>query len=282
VLKVIVDTIIVLGIISIIPILMINFIILELEIKNLVLYIGIFILVYTILISIKKHIPLNEYSKTYNEEVINTFIKHIDQRLIYNDKIEKDKQEEVCDSFKKIDFDNYDFDSFSARMYIEGFINDNTFIKMAKVCAIRYLVSGRTLTLFNGVFAYNKCNKHFENSILITKSKPNSYFLTNKIEIGNEEFKQYFNVYSKDKELALKLLTPEFMNLLVKLFKQYNLEYEIGFKEGNVYFRFYTKGYLATKVFKESTDFNILYKMYYTLKAIVEIIKEINLYLNRI
>ena len=76
----------------------------------------------------------------------------------------------------------------------------------------------------------------------------------NKVEINNNEFEQYFDIYSSNQALAAKLLTDNLIEILVSFHNQYGLEYEIVLKNDFIYTRFFTGAMFEHRVFGNSMN----------------------------
>ena len=114
----------------------------------------------------KDDIYRRKYLEVYKKEIISHFIKSINARLRYSF-LDLDK-EQIKKYYEYAEFDNTKFDDFLAADYIEGFINDDVFVKISdlnitKTTYSRKLPSSRwkfrKTTIFNGLFVHTTNNK---------------------------------------------------------------------------------------------------------------------------
>lgn len=94
--------------------------------------------------------------------------------------------------------------------------------------------------------------------------------------MDSEEFEKYFEIYSEDRIKTMQLLSSDIMQLLIEFHKQYEIDYEIVFRNNTIYMRFFTGAMFEPKIFKNSMDKQLLFIYFYVLKFIVEITKKVN------
>ena len=57
--------------------------------------------------------------------------------------------------------------------------------------------------------------------------------------MDSEEFEKIFDVFSKDKILAMQILTADVMESLIKFKNKYDIDFEIVLMNNNIYLRFF-------------------------------------------
>lgn len=110
---------------------------------------------------------------------------------------------------------------------------------VANVTAMRKEENRKT-TVFKGIFGYMKTKEFYENEIIIKPDIENKYVKNvldekgkilgdnvNVIRLENNEFERNFEVYSKDQIKARQLITPVYMEDLVKIKNEINAPIKI-------------------------------------------------------
>lgn len=217
------------------------------------------------------------YKETYKKEIISSFIKLLNNQLEY--KPLDVNLFEVQEDYKKANFDNKPFNRFYPDDYVEGFVDDETFIKLCDIHLQHITGSGKnrhTEEIFQGIFAHTKCGKDIGTYIKVSKNKMKILEQDNRVEMDSKEFEKYFDIYSENKIVAMQLLTSDIMESLVDFHNQYHLDYEIVFRNNTIYMRFFTGPMFEPKIFGNSMDKQLLYIYFCILKFIVEISKKVN------
>lgn len=224
----------------------------------------------------------NNYKSQYKTEIINNLIKIINERLEYNTK--NFNPNIVLANYQEADFDNEVFNIFNVDDNISGFLEDDLYIEMSDLDIqkkeVYYDDEGdrheHIVEIFKGIFAQTICNKDIGTYIKISKNEINIFGRRNKIEMDSAEFEKYFNIYSQDKILTMRILTSDVMVDLVDFYNKYNLPYEIVIRDNNIYMRFFTGAMFEPKIFGNALDKKQLFTYYCILKFIVNVTKDIN------
>lgn len=220
---------------------------------------------------------ISKYKNTYKSEIVANFIKLIDNKLVY-----KPRGEELFSmesDYREACFDNETFNRFYSDDYIEGFLNNEFFTKMADLHIQHHVKSGKhshTHEVFQGIFIQTECNKDIGTYIKISKNKLKIFGQRDRVEMDSQEFEKYFDIYSKNKILTMQLLTSDVMTTLVDFYNKYNIEYEIVIRNNKIYMRFFTGAMFEPKIFGSSMDKKLLFSYYCILKFIVDVTKEVN------
>lgn len=109
---------------------------------------------------------------------------------------------------------------FTSEDYIEGKINDVHFIFSDLHLQDRRSTgkSSHYVTTFRGPFFQFEFNKNFQGRTFIMEgSMPTIFHGYEKLELESEHFNNVFKVYSNDPHNAFYILTPHFMEALLKL-----------------------------------------------------------------
>lgn len=227
------------------------------------------------------------YKKTYKIEIISSFIKLLNSDLKYIPL--GYRTYEVKYDYIDANFDNKKFNIFLHDDYIEGHLNENIIAKISDICVKYERKNGEARfaeelfeELFNGLFVSTNCNKNINNTIKISRNKLKILEHKTKVEIDSQEFEKYFNVYSDDKILTMRILSSELIQSMTDFYNKYNLDFEIVLKNDNIYLRFYTGPMFEPKLFGNSMDIEILFTYYFILQFVIEVTTKINKVLDEI
>ena len=210
-----------------------------------------------------------KYKKAYKAEIISSLIKLFNNNLTYMSKT--DKVYKLTDNYLRANFDKITLNDFTHDDYIEGNLTEDTHITFADIN-----VNSNPQAIFRGIFAFTNTNKNIQTSIKIAKNGLKIIDNENRVEMDSKEFEKYFDVYSNDKILSMRLLTADIMQLLTDFYKKYQIDFEINFKEDNIYLRFHTGPMFEPKVFAKSMDVSLLFAYYFILQFVTEITIKIN------
>ena len=217
------------------------------------------------------------YAQEYKKNIINAFIKLINNQLDYNPLATEESMIEA--DYKQANFDNKKFNVFNPDDYLEGFADEKTFIKMCdlniKQCK---RIGNRTYTekIFQGIFANTKCGKNIGTYVRISKNKIKMLKKTDRVEMDSTEFEKYFDIYSENKIVSMQILTSEIMEELIEFYNKYQIKYEIVFRENTIYMRFFTGAMFEPAIFDNSMDKKLLFIYFCIFKFIVNVTEKVN------
>jgi len=218
-----------------------------------------------------------KYKETYKKDIISNFIKLINNQLEYTPLDTGSFR--TLDYYKQAEFDNRKFNRFYPDDYIEGYLEEGTFVQMCDLHIQNETGSGKNRTvveLFQGIFAHTRCSKDIGTYIKISKNKSKILEKQDRIEMDSEEFEKYFDVYSENKIVAMQLLTSDIMEIFIDFHKKYGINYEIVFRGNIIYTRFSTGIMFEPTIFGNSMDKRELFRYYCLLKFIIEVIQKVN------
>ena len=160
----------------------------------------------------------------------------------YNNEIQYDHYHGVSSkTYNEARFEYYD--RFHSEDLIKGKINDCEY-EMSEVHTEEEYrdKDGDThyRTVFNGTFAKINLNKDFKSTICIINNNIKLFSRDNYITIDNEEFEKIFDVFTTDKILAMRLLSPDVTTKMIDLYNKTGLYFEIKIINDKLYIRFYT------------------------------------------
>lgn len=254
-----------------IPVLLHDFISLDKTTQQLVTatslaFLGIFALIHFSNIKHKE-----KYKKIYEKEVISDFVKLINPQLTCNTV----NHYKIKQKYIEAKFEEKDFDVFYTYNYIEGYLNNKTLFEMSNIF-VREIYRRHMEDIFKGIFAFAKSSKDIGTYIKISKDKIKILDENGRMKFNNLEFEKYFDVYSHDKTIATKLITQDFMQILLNFYNKYHLDFDIVFINDNIYLRFFTDSLFEPNIFGNSIDKQDLFIYYSTLKFIIEITEKVN------
>lgn len=218
------------------------------------------------------------YKRMYKNNVLKEFFNIINDKLIY-------KPEDIQNAYgleteyRQANFDNKRFNRFMADDYIEGNLDERTFVKMGDLDIKNDTGSGKNRNVehvFEGIFAITTCDKNIGTYVKITKDKKDFFGGQDRIQMDSEEFEKSFNVYAQDRILATRLLTSDIMQMLIDFYNKYQLMFEIVIKDSTIYLRFNTGAMFEPKIFGNSMDKELLYIYCCILEFVSDITQKIN------
>lgn len=160
----------------------------------------------------------------------------------YNNEIQYSHQMGISSNlYAEARFEHYN--RFSIEDYIIG-----------KICGCDYQISdilterehvveagNRSYTpIFSGTFAKVTLNKNFNSTICIVNNKIKLLNRDDYITIDNEEFEKRFDVFTNDKILAMRLLTPDVTTKMIDIYNQTGIYFGIKIIKNFMYIRLYT------------------------------------------
>lgn len=253
------------------------------QIQNkIVIYMGVTLLFILIVVLIgislyQKAKNKKKYKSFYKSEIMGGFIRIINDKLTYQPmEVESIHSRE---KYVKAEFDKERFNRFYPDDYVEGLIEDKIFLKMWDLRILNVTHSGKhtnTKEVFKGIFGYTNCDKNIETYVTIAKNKVKLVHKEDTIEMDNQEFENYFDVYAGNKIVAMQLLTADIMEAIIKFYQKYRLRFEIVFRDNTIYLRFHTGPMFEPKIFGDSMDKELLFIYYSILKFILDLTKKTN------
>jgi len=217
------------------------------------------------------------YVQTYKKEIIDAFIKLINNQLDYNPLVAESNIIEA--DYMNAKFDNKEYNRFYADDYLEGFVNEENFIKMCDLNIQYYAIRGkysRKEEIFQGIFAQTRCGKNIGTYVKISKNKVKILKKSDTVEMDSREFEKYFDIYSENRVIAMQILTSDIMESLIEFYNKYKLDYEIVFRNNTVYMRFFTGEMFEPEIFANSMEKKLLFTYYFIFKFVVDFSSKIN------
>ena len=226
-----------------------------------------------------------DYIAGFKENVVHSIIKFIDPNLHYDPYGHISKNDYERSGLFLNHVDRYNGDD-----RVEGW-RDKTVFCFSELHTEYKVSSGKSTTwhtIFKGLFFIGDFNKHFHGRTYVySESNPQLGFFTKmfssfgenleKVNLESVEFEKRFIVYSNDQVEARYILTPSFMERLVKLQDLMGDETSYSFVDTNIYVAVPIQDALFEPSVFSPNNYDILGDYYNTVHIIFDIIDELNL-----
>lgn len=225
------------------------------------------------------------YREIYKTEVIKGLIKTYDDKLFFDSKYGISLSD-----YNMSKFDN-NFNEYHSEDRIFGRFDDESDIQLAEVKTERvetYNENGHTekhsYETFSGLYGVVKLKRNLLTEINIYGNSHGNRFDKDRIEMDSAEFEEYYDLFTKDKILALKIFTPELIekfNELKREHPKYNFELKI--ENERIYFRFRCgHGLFEPPIFKSDLDKEMLRKYFKLIYYPIELSRMLSNVINNV
>lgn len=223
-----------------------------------------------ILISLSERKQFVKEYKKYKEEIFPDIIKTFSEDMLYSSG--EDYNDEIRTWYYAAGFDNGKTGYFKTKDYIK-YLKEDMKIEIANV----WIPEGNSDSvdvIFYGIFANADIAKNIKNFISISQNK----FLKrkNKIDMDNSDFEEIFDIYSRDKVYAMRILTSDVMMLLRDFYLKFEIEFEIVLSGNKIFTRFYTGKIFGEGMFENPLNKKTLYIYYCIINFIIDLTKGVN------
>lgn len=225
------------------------------------------------------------FAAGFKETIVRKIIHFIDPSLSYSPRL----------SISKTDYLNSGLfveqpDRYSGDDYIEG-THEKTFFCFSELHSERKVSSGKSThweTIFRGLFFIADFNKNFSGRTYVwSERNPQINFLTKifssfawnleKVKLESVEFEKRFIVYSSDQVEARYILTPSFMERIVRLQQMMGEGTSLSFVNTNIHVAVPIRDELFEPAIFSANDHNRLGDFYNTINIVFDIIDELKL-----
>lgn len=225
------------------------------------------------------------YVGRFKDEIVHNIIKFIDPSLHYNPAGRVHKNDYRQSGLFLENFDRYRGDD-----YVEGRRGKTVFC-FSELHTEHEVRSGKNThweTIFKGLFFIGDFNKNFQGRTYVySENNPQLGFFSKlltsfardleKVRLESTEFENKFIVYSSDQVEARYILTPSFMERLVKLQNLMGDSTSYSFVDTNVYVAVPSSDELFEPSVFSANDYNKFSNYYNTVHIVFDIIDELNL-----
>ena len=216
-----------------------------------------------------------DYQKDYKGKIITSLVNTYDENLHF------DLTQSISSSiYNKAEFELYD--RFHSNDYICGKINGIIPIQLGDIHTenVHTDSDGHTTytTVFRGLFSEITLPKNLLSTIKIRSDKGMlGKLLSNKtqVEMDSQQFEKYFDVFTTDKILAVRILTSDIMNYMIDFKLQNKVTFELTIKNRSMYLRIHCADMFEGSLSKNALDFETLHKYYKFLNFMCELNEKI-------
>ena len=216
------------------------------------------------------------YKKIYKEQIISKFIKLVDGNLRYS--MYGRVGDDMKNKYLVSDFEKKAFNRFSSEDYVDGKIDGKIYAEIAEL-DVDYAFKKKKRRfredLFKGMFAVIRSEKDLGAWVKVTKNGFKFFISKNKLETDDIAFEKIFDIYTDNRSVAHQVIQGEMREILTRFYKDYDLRFEVMFKENIIFMRFFTPSMFEPKVFGNSIDKKLLFTYYNIVKFISEVTNQI-------
>lgn len=213
-----------------------------------------------------------KYKENYKNIIISNIVKAVNPNLQYTNESNIYTSHISQKAYDSAKFDNKKYNRYECDDCIEGVL-ENSNIRIEDIQTKLINSTGKNTTetiMFEGIFVEMDCNKNINNSIKIVRDKVSF----NNVKMDSSEFEKYFDVFTEDRVLAMRILTHDVMESLVKFYDK--IKYEIVIKENKIYLRFFTGQMFEPRIYGKVLDKGLITTYYSILSFIVDVTSKIN------
>ncbi|MBL7731200.1 MAG: DUF3137 domain-containing protein [Chitinophagaceae bacterium] len=225
------------------------------------------------------------YVRHFKETIVRKVIEFIDPSFQYHPKGFINENDYKRSGLILDKHDDYEGDD-----YVEG-KRERTFFCFSELKTTRTEGSGksrRTVTLFNGLFFIADFNKNISGRTYVwSEANPQLDFFKRifssvadgleKVKLESTEFESRFIVYSTDQVQARYILTPSFMERMLRLEQKLGTGISFSFLQSEIYVAVPVKDKLFEPTFFRPNDYESVGDYYNTVHAVIDIIDELRL-----
>lgn len=202
------------------------------------------------IIAIVCHIYFSKYKipekiEDYKNKIIAPFISMTEPNLkYYGDNVNFDKMKQ---EYLNADFDAINIHKMTCDDFILGKLDNGNIINLCDIHTTHITTVYRDGKmreveegLFTGMFGYIETDKYVSDLIRICINNKFNHLKESKIDIGSIEFEKRFDVFANNKVEAMSIINADLIASIVEFYENYDLDFEINFKDNKIYFRFLT------------------------------------------
>lgn len=217
----------------------------------------------------------NDYNKIYKNIIISHLVSYYDENLEFNENLNTPEYK-----YKFAEFEKYD--EYHSNDFICGKIDGIIDFELGDVRTVDVYTNskGQTskTTIFKGLFSTGILPKSISDTIKIRSDKGligKFRYDKTQMNMDSQEFEKQFDVYSNDKITAMRILTSDIMDYMIKFKKENKVDFEITLKQLSLHIRIHCKDMFEGSVLKNGLDFNTLHTYFKYLDFMCELNKKI-------
>jgi Protein of unknown function (DUF3137) len=227
----------------------------------------------------------SQFVAVFKEKIVRKVISYINPTFQYSPKLCINRDDYYSSGLYLTKWDYYNGDD-----YVEGQL-DKTYFCFSELHTQYRKQSGKTsynVTIFKGLFFIGDFNKHFRGRTYVwSRSNPQLNFITKyfssfaanleKVNLESSVFDRSFIVYSNDQVESRYLLTPAFMERMIKLRQMMGDGISFSFINSNVFVAIPIDGKLFEPNIFSPNDYRQAGDYYNTVHIVIDIINELKL-----
>lgn len=221
----------------------------------------------------------------FKEKIVRKVIHYINPTFQYSPKLCINRDDYYSSGLYLTQWDDYNGDD-----YVEGQL-DKTYFCFSELHTQYRKQSGKTshnVTIFKGLFFIGDFNKHFRGRTYVwSRSNPQMNFIIKhfssfganleKVSLESSNFERSFVVYSNDQVEARYLLTPAFMERMMRLKQMMGDGISFSFINTNIFVAIPIEGKLFEPNIFSPNDYQQAGDYYNTVHIVIDIINELKL-----
>lgn len=212
---------------------------------------------------------IKNYLQYYKNSFLPDMINNVNNNLIY----ENINNTQMFEKYKDADFEYKNIGCEWIEDYIHGNVYNENYIEIVNLSVYSHIDAHSSFRCFRGVFAISELNKNINCFIKLMLNKALISEGDQKINLDSTKFEEYFDVYTDDNILTMRILTADIMEMLVDFYKKYQIKFEVYFKNSKLYFRFFIGDCFEPTIYKKYEKYK-LYKDYSILKLCTDLSKK--------
>lgn len=181
-----------------------------------------------------------KYNKEYKEAILKELVKQMDEGLTYD----PDNGIEP-NVYMESGIDILLPDSVHTEDRIMGTLSNGRNIELSEVVTYKKVLtvvtSGKPKlkdkVIYNGVFGMYEMKTSYMDKIKVRLENITNRLNEKKVDINQEEFEKYFNVFAGDKEKTTQIFKTKVINSFLDFIKKTNSKMEIVIDKNKIYFR---------------------------------------------
>lgn len=218
------------------------------------------------------------YKKFYKTNVIQELVKAYNPKLYYDSKMGVSKYDYTASNF-----DN-NFNEFYSEDQIYGTLEDGTKLRIAEVAtavvqkvkdADGNVKENRTET-YRGMYGSIRLPYNITSSIYIANDSIIKRYSNDRVEVDSAEFEKYYDCMTKDKVMALRILTSDLIEKFNEIRRDSKYGFELKIEDSMVFFRYKCGQIFEPPTFSVGLDKSLIRKYYRYVFYPIEIITQIS------
>ena len=221
----------------------------------------------------KLYIIKEEFIKTFYSD----FIKKINKKFVFTIG-DKEKQKTMLDL--KCCFNRDAIFDYSVYGIVNGYIENNVYLKIIDIkhaMLANFIGNNGSAEKFKGIVAISELIVDVDGKLKITKNREtiSDKDKKEKVLLDNTMFESIYNVFSPDRIFAMRILTPEIMELLTE-FDKYSIEFDLIIVHNKIIIRFYEDNMFDFSFARRAFNREDMFLTYCIMKFSNDLVNTIN------